>query len=692
MTSKTPPHAKKSPKTIVHHDIRHHDDYAWLRADNWRDAMRSPEQLPADIRQYIDAENDYTQSAMEETEALQATLFNEMKGRIEQDERSVPNIRNDYQYYTRYQTDKQYPIFCRTPIIDDTAEQVLLDGNREAERHPYFDIGDLQNSPDHQSIAYTIDTDGSEFYALHIRNLSSSQQVDTAIEHVQGDIVWSNDSQYLFYIALDDDHRPHKVYRHRVGTDCADDVVVHHEKDNSFFIHIDKTSSQAFINIAIHAHQTTECHLLAADDPCGELSLVRERQSGIEYFVEHHDSGLLIKTNSDGAKDYKVVHAPNLNAPWNDFYVPPSGVLLEDFMVFESWWVRNERCDGLSRIVISPLRSDSQPAQEHTIAFDEACYELSLEDNEQYQGNTLRFTYSSMTTPRETYDYDMQDHSRLLRKQQVIPSGHDPQNYVSQRLFARADDGETIPISILYAKQTPPTARSPLLLYAYGAYGHATSAAFSTTRLSLVDRGFVFAIAHVRGGMEKGYHWYENGKMEHKKNTFYDFIACAQHLITQGLTSSDKIAIYGGSAGGMLIGAVLNMRPELFAAAIADVPFVDVLNTMLDDSLPLTPPEWVEWGNPIKDRDAYQYIASYSPYDNVHKARYPHILVTAGISDPRVTYWEPAKWVAHLRANKQDQNLLLLKTNMGAGHAGQSGRYDALKEVAFKYAFLIKSL
>ena len=665
-----------------------------MRADNWREVIQNPKALPEDIRHYIEDENAYLQTVMADTEDLQKQLFEEIKGRIEEVYQSVPVVDGAYAYYYRYLADLQYPVFCRYASDHPNNEAILLDGNQQASQYDYFQIGELCQSPDHRFIAYSIDTEGSELYSIHINDTRENRTLTEVIPNVQGEIVWSNDSQYIFYIKLDDEHRPAEVYRHQLNTAITDDVLIYKEADKGFFISVSKTESKRFIVVSIHAHDTSECRILDAESPLSELRLIRDRQAKIEYDVEHHGSDLFIHTNIGGAEDYKIayVKTDSPNDQWQDLYVPSQGVLLEDMLVLKDWLICYEYCNSLPRLNVFKINSDNTLEQDHIVAFEEECYAIEFEEDERYSGDVIRFSYSSMTTPESIYDYDMRKKEKTLLKQQVIPSGYTPSEYATRRVFATAPDGTLIPMSLFYAKASPPSADSPLLLYGYGAYGHIVSTRFSVSRLSLVNRGFVFAIAHIRGGMEKGYHWYRTGKLENKENTFKDFIVCAEHLCAEKFTSPNKLSIYGGSAGGMLIGAVLNMRPELFTAALADVPFVDVLTTMCDAELPLTPPEWDEWGNPIQKREVYQHIAQYSPYDNVAKHEYPHILVTAGISDPRVTYWEPAKWVAKLRTHKQGDNLLLLKTNMTAGHAGRSGRYDSLKEVALQYAFLLKVL
>ncbi len=699
--SGTPPKTPGKPTRSVLHNIERRDDYAWLRDANWQAVLKEPALLAPEIRACLEAENAYTETVMAPARTLRDTLYRELRARIGDDDMSVPDRDGGFAYYTRQAGDAQYPVFCRCPAHAArfspkaalAGEEVLLDANREARGHDYFQVGACVHSPDHRYLAYCVDTSGSEFHTLRLRDLASGRCLDERIERVQPDIVWTNDSRTLAYVALDDNHRPERVALHRLGEAADQDRVVYREHDPGFFVGLDKTRLKRFIVIAAHDHITSEAYLLDASDGAGAAQRVAARETGVEYAVEEHADTLLIITNADGAEDYKLVTAP-LASPertsWRDLIVPGAGVLLEDILVARGFLVRAEREQGLPRLVVTELDGRKRVAHEHTIAFDEQAYELGIVDTLDAESDTLRFTYTSMTTPPRTFDYDMRTRERTLQKEKRVP-GHEPARYVTRRLDAPAPDGETVPLSLLHTKDTPLDGSAPVLLYGYGAYGSSTPAAFSPNRLSLVDRGFIYAIAHVRGGMEKGYAWYRGGKLEHKPNTFSDFIASAECLIREGFTRARRIAIHGGSAGGMLIGAVLNERPELFRAAVADVPFVDVLNTMCDGELPLTPPEWPEWGNPIEDEAAYRTIAAYSPYDNVRAQAYPHILVTAGVSDPRVTYWEPAKWVAKLREMKTDDNRLLLKTNLSAGHGGASGRFDYLNEVALMYAFVLMS-
>jgi oligopeptidase B len=689
----TPPRAARRPLSTTRHGVTLTDDYAWLRAENWQEVMRDPSVLDQEIRTYLEAENAYTDVALAPTVQLQAELFAEMKGRLKPDDASVPSPDGPFDYYSGFVAGGQYPRLCRRPS-GGGEEQVLLDGNAEAEGKPYWDLGGTAHSPDHKLLAYSIDDKGSEIFTVRIRDLATGQDLIDEIPDTRGDIQWANDSRTLLYIRIDENHRPLFVYRHRVGTPASDDVLVYEEKDTGYYVALNKSQSGKFLIVDAHDHQTNEVYLLDADNPESALRMVEAREHGHEYQVDHHGSTLIITTNSEGAEDFRIVVA-DVDAPekshWREVLAHKPGRLILDVNVYQDFMVRLEREDSLPRIVITPIGGTNviDIANEHQIAFDEEAYSLGMSAGYEFNTSTLRFTYSSMTTPAETYDYDMAERTRVLRKRQEIPSGHNADDYVTRRLFAPAKDGETVPVSILYKKGTPLDGSAPLFLYGYGSYGISIPASFSTTRLSLVDRGFIFAIAHIRGGKDKGYHWYTDGKLDKKLNTFTDFIAAGEHLVEQGLTTRGRIVANGGSAGGMLMGVVANMAPDLFLGIIADVPFVDVLNTMLDKDLPLTPPEWPEWGNPIESEREFAIIRSYSPYDNVEAKAYPHIFAYGGLTDPRVTYWEPAKWIAKLRQLNTSDNLVLLKTNMEAGHGGASGRFERLKEMAIDYAFAL---
>jgi oligopeptidase B len=684
------PRAQRRPAVSTRHGITLTDDYAWLRAENWREVMRDPAVLDGEIKSYLDAENAYTKAAFAHTEKLQEELFAEMKGRIKQDDSSVPSPDGPYAYSVRYREGGQHPIVCRQPRNGGT-EETMLDGDALAAGQAYFQLGGTSHSPDHTLLAWSADDKGSEFDTLRVRDLATGADRADVIADVGGSAVWTADSAAFYYVRLDANHRPSRVYRHRLGTPAADDALVYEEKDAAFFVGLGRMQSGRFAEISVHDHETSECWLLDLTIADGKPTLVAPRQQSVQYDVEHHpDWGgeelLVIRTNAGGAEDFKIALAP-LSRPtpehWCDLVPHRRGVYLLGVTVLADWLIRLEREEGLPRIVVRRIAS----GEEHIIAFPEEAYSLGTAGGYEFDTSQSRFHYSSMTTPNEVWDYDLDTRARTLRKRQDVPSGHDPVNYVTRRLFAQAPDGETVPVSILHRKDVKPDGTAPCLLYGYGAYGHAMPAGFSTGCLSLVDRGFVYAIAHIRGGTEKGWHWYQDGKLTKKPNTFTDFIAAGEHLRAQGYAA--RIVAHGGSAGGMLMGAIANMRPDLFAGIIAEVPFVDVINTMLDDTLPLTPPEWQEWGNPITDAEAFRTMLAYSPYDNVRAQNYPAMLVLAGLTDPRVTYWEPAKWVAKLRAVATGKNLIALKTNMEAGHGGAAGRFDRLKEVALSYSFAI---
>lgn len=682
-----PPRAEARPETLVTHGISRQDDYGWLRADNWQEVMRDPSVLDADIRAYLEAENAFQESQMAATKELQETLFGEMRGRIKEDDSSVPSPDGPYAYALKYETGGQQPIFFRTPR-DGGKETVLLHGDKEAEGKAYFKIGAASQSLDHKLLAWAYDDKGSEYYSMQLRDIESGKDLDYRIEDTGGGGVFCADSKFVFYIRLDDNHRPSKLFRHEIGTDPANDVLVYEEKDSGFFMGVGKTQSGDTILIDIHDHETSEVWMIPANRPETPPVLIAPRDTGVEYSVDDHGDTLYILTNLGDAEDFKIVTAPKATPGrefWTDLVPHKPGCLVLSHCVYKTFMTRLEREDGLPRIVIRRLTDNI----EHSIAFDEEAYSLGAGGGYEFDTTTIRFTYSSMTTPSQTFDYNVETRERVLRKEQEVPSGHTASDYVTRRLMAPAEDGETVPVSILYRKDTKLDGSAPLLLYGYGSYGISIPASFNTNCLSLVDRGFVYAIAHMRGGKEKGFRWYKEGRREKKKNTFTDFIAAADHLVSEKFSGYDRIIAHGGSAGGMLMGAVANLAPEKFGGIIAEVPFVDVLATMLDDTLPLTPPEWPEWGNPITDKSAYEYIASYSPYDNVSAKDYPAILAVAGLTDPRVTYWEPAKWVAKLRAVKTDDSLLMLKTNMEAGHGGASGRFDRLKEVALVQAFAL---
>ena len=684
-----PPAAERQPREDTRHGITRTDEYAWMRAGNWQEVFRDPGALDPRIRAHLEAENAYQDRLMKDTKGLRKRLFAEMKGRIKEDDSSVPMDDGPFAYATSFVTGGQQPRYVRTPRGGGRT-QVLLDGDREAKGKPYFRIGGVDHSNDHASLLWAYDDKGSEFFTLVVRDLASGKDGEDRVADTGGGGTWDAADRGFFYTRVDANHRPSKIFYHALGTPASADRLVYEETDPGFFAGVGGTRRNDWIMISVHDHETTEYRLLDARKPEARPKLVARRKRGLQYDLEEGGDVFFVLTNADGAKDFKIMTAPVADPRkrnWRELVPHEPGRLILSVLGFANFMVRLERKDGLPRIVVRDRRS----GEEHTIAFEEEAYSLGLAGSYEYDTDILRYTYSSMTTPAQVFDYDMRKRRRVLRKTQEVPSGHDPKDYVTRRLMAPSHDGALVPVSLIHRKGLKLDGKAPCLLYGYGAYGHSIPAAFNTNCLSLVDRGFVYAIAHVRGGKDKGYAWYEDGKRAKKTNTFLDFIAAARHLQEKRYTAPERTVAQGGSAGGLLMGAIANMAPETFGAGIiAEVPFVDVLTTMLDDTLPLTPPEWPEWGNPIASKKDYETIAGYSPYDNVGAKPYPPILAVAGLTDPRVTYWEPAKWVARLRARTTGGNPVLFKINMDAGHAGASGRFSRLEEVALNYAFALK--
>ncbi|RXF72906.1 S9 family peptidase [Hansschlegelia zhihuaiae] len=689
-----PPRAERRPHVVEIHGVRLEDPFAWLRAENWREAIRRPEVLPSDIRAHLEAENAYAASLLDPLDGLKTRLVAEMRGRIKEDDSSVPTREGPYDYAIRHREGGQHPLIVRRPAGRDDGESILIDGDALAQGRAFFKLGPWRVSPDHRLLAWSADEAGSEFLTIRIRDLETGGDLPDVIPDATGAVVWAADGASFWYVRLDDEHRALEVYRHVLGSVHAEDALVFKEADPGWFVGIEETRSGAFCVVTVSDHDTSEAHLIPRAEPLAAPRLVWPRRTGVRYELDHHPdlggrSTLLLRTNADDAIDFKLV-AVDADAPDagpREIVAHRPGVYLLDHAATARHLVRLERVDALPRIVVRSLEDGG----EHEIAFDEEAYSLGVDAGHEFETDLTRFVYSSPTRPAETWDYDMARRERRLRKRQEIPSGHDPEAYVTRRLQAVAPDGERVPVTVLHRADLGLDGSAPCLLYGYGAYGISMPASFSGGRLSLVDRGFVYAIAHVRGGTEKGWGWYLDGKLAHKPNTFTDFIAAAEALCAEGFTSPGRIVAHGGSAGGMLMGAVANLRPALFAAILAEVPFVDVLATMLDETLPLTPPEWPEWGDPIRDREAFERIHSYSPVDNVAPHPYPAILALAGLTDPRVTYWEPAKWVARLREATTSDNPIALRTNMDAGHGGAAGRFDRLEEVAIAYAFALRA-
>ncbi len=674
-----PPVATKIPKAdTTLGDVRI-DNYFWLRDKN-----------DPDVINYLEEENDYTDSIMKPTVPVQDSLFKEFLSRIKETDLSVPEKIDDYYYYYRTEQGKQYRVECRKKGSLDAPEEVILDQNELAKVHGYFDLGGFQVSPDQQLLAYAVDTNGSEIYSVYFKDLRTGQPLPDTISNTGASIVWANDNKTIFYDILDETLRPYEIKRHTLGDNPKTDAIAFEEPDKSYFIDIEKSKSKAYIFIGAGSKTTTEYRYLDANTPLAEFKVIAPRQHGIEYGVTHHDNRFFILTN-ENATNFKLMEAPVADPSrknWKELMPYRPDVMLSSCEAFRDYLVLLERKDGSQQIEIRNFKDNTS----YYVDWTEPVYSYSVSRNPEYNTDLLRFTYTSLVTQRSVYDYNMTTKARTLLKQDEVLGGYDPTLYQSQKLFATASDGVKIPISLVYKKALlKKDGSNPMYLYGYGSYGDPMDPWFSSARLSLLDRGFVFAIPHIRGGGEMGRQWYDNGKMLTKKNTFTDFIACAEYLIAEKYTGKDRLVISGGSAGGLLVGAVAMMRPDLMKVVIADVPFVDVLNTMLDPTIPLTVTEYEEWGNP-HEKPYYDYIKSYAPYENVTKRDYPNILITGSLNDPRVAYWEPAKWCAKLRSNKTDQNLLLMKINMDAGHGGSSGRYERLKELALEYAFIFKVL
>ncbi len=675
-TTKIPPTARVVPHELKHHGHTRIDNYYWLRDRDNPDTVA-----------YLEAENAHTKETMAHVQPLEEALFTEIKGRIKQTDMSVPYRQGDYYYYTRYEEGQEYPLYVRKPHSVKHPEELMLDVNLLAEGHQFFAVGGLAVSFGQDLLAYAEDTKGRRIYTIRVRNLVTGETLPDVVEDVTSNITWANDNCTLFYAKQDPETlRSYRIFRHVLGTDPASDVLVYEEEDETFSVYVFKTKSKRYLMIASSQTVSSEYRYLDADDPAGEFTVFLPREREHEYAVTHFNDRFLVHTNHE-AKNFRLMSTPLTRTGkenWEEVIPHRSDVLLEGFEVFRDHLVLEERFDGLMQIRVIPWDG----SQEHYLKFSEPAYFSRTTINPEFDTTVLRYGYTSMTTPNSVYDYDMVTQEKTLLKQEEVLGGFDPTNYHTERLYALARDGVRVPVSLVYRNGMERNGQNPLLLYGYGSYGHSLDATFGSARLSLLDRGFVFAIAHVRGGEEMGRSWYEDGKLLRKLNTFTDFVACAEHLINQRYTAPDCLFAMGGSAGGLLMGAVVNLRPDLFKGVVAQVPFVDIVTTMLDADIPLTTGEYDEWGNP-NDSEFYDYMLAYSPYDNVETKDYPHMLVTTGLHDSQVQYWEPAKWVAKLRAIKTDRNRLLLKTNMEAGHGGASGRFKRYREIALEYAFLL---
>ena len=679
-----PPVAKKIPVRIEQLGRVRTDDYQWMKDDNWQAVLRDPTLIKAEVKEHLDAENAYREAMMASTLPLQAAMFEEMKGRIKEADSSVPSPDGPWEYYVEYRTGDQHPRYMRQPRGGGTA-QLLLDANALAEGKAYSEVSAAEHSPDHALFAYAEDAQGSEVHQIFVRDLATGEVLPDPIGSAYGGFAFSPDSQWIFWTNRDDNGRPDRIFRRPARG--GETTLVYQEEDDGLFMSVGRTADDAFVLISIANQETSETRSIPAATPTANPVVLEPRLTGRLYDADHWGDRWVIRTNADDSIDFKIVEAPT-GAPgkahWTDLVPHTPGRYVEGVALVKDYIARQERADANTTIVIR-----DRSGTEHGIAVDEPAYSLSLGGASEFDTTIMRYGYNSPSTPTSTYDYDLATRERTLRKVQEVPSGHNAADYVVERLNAPAPDGELVPVTVLRRKSTPVDGTAPLLLYGYGSYGIPMAASFSTNRLSLVDRGWIYAIAHIRGGSDKGWGWFLNARRFTKKNTFTDFIAAAEHLIASGHGKAGHIVAQGGSAGGLLMGAVNNMRPDLWAGVIGQVPFVDVINTMSDTSLPLTPPEWPEWGNPIEDPEAYDYMMSYSPYDQVGPMDYPAVLATGGLSDPRVTYWEPEKWVAKLRPATTSGNPILLKINMEAGHGGSSGRFDYLKEVAHDYAFAV---
>lgn len=670
----TPPDAKKKPKELTLHGDTRIDNYLWL---NQREN--------SEVTDYLKAENKYTKAALKPTEPLQEKLFKEMKGRIKEDDQSVPYEKNGYYYYTRYEEGKEYPIYCRKKGSLEAKEEILLNVNQMAEGYDFYRVSRPSISPNNKLLAYGVDTVSRRKYTLHIKNLETGETYSDEIPMTTGYAVWASDNKTLFYTQKEEQTlRAYKIFRHTLGQN--NDQEIYHEDDATFTTSISKTKSEKYLVIHSGSTMADEYRFLDADKPMSDFTVLQPRERGLEYSVSHFGDHFYIVTNLD-AKNFRLMKTPvdkTAKENWKEVIPHREDVFLEGIEIFKNHLVVEERKEGLTQMRVRNWES----GKEHYVDFEEEVYSARVSVNPEFDTETLRYSYSSLTTPRSTYDYNMDSKEKELLKQEEVLGEFDPENYETKRLWTKADDGKKVPMSIVYRKGIELDGTNPTLLYGYGSYGATMDPYFRSTRLSLLDRGFVFAIAHIRGSQYLGREWYEDGKLLKKKNTFKDFNDCAEHLINKNYTSPEHLYAMGGSAGGLLMGAIVNMQPELYNGVVAAVPFVDIVTTMLDESIPLTTGEFDEWGNPKKEK-YYKYMLSYSPYDNVKEQEYPNMLVTTGLHDSQVQYWEPAKWVAKLRDKKTDDNILLLHTNMEAGHGGASGRFEALKETAREFAFFL---
>ncbi|MGB0880237.1 MAG: S9 family peptidase [Polaribacter sp.] len=683
------PLAKKTPTKLEKHGDVRTDNYFWMRLTDEQKNAKIKDTQTTKVIDYLNAENEYYDTITSYTKTFQEDLFQEMKGRIKEDDSSVPYKDNGYFYITRYETGKQYPIYSRKKGTLEANEEVLFNVNEMAKDFDYYRLTGLNISPNNKLVVFATDTVSRRQYFLRIKNLETGEIYKDIIDNTTGGSVWANDNKTIFYTKKDPiTLRSVKIFRHVLGTPTSEDVEVFHEKDDTFGTYVTKSKSDKYIIIGSYSTLSTEAQYLDADTPTGKFKMLQPREKDLEYSVAHFENHFYILTNKDDATNFKLMKTPitkTTKENWVDVIPHREDTLLEDFSIFKDYLVLEERTNGLDKIRIQ--RWDKK--EDYYLPFDEETYSAGVYANPDFDTDIIRYSYNSMTTPSSVIDFNMKDKSKDIKKEQEVLGGKfKKENYTSKRVWATARDGKKVAISLVYHKDTKLNKDTPLLQYGYGSYGHTVSDGFSTARLSLLDRGFVYALAHIRGSQYLGREWYEDGKMLNKKNTFTDFVDCSKYLIENNYTSAEHLYAMGGSAGGLLMGAVVNMNPEIYNGIIAAVPFVDVISTMLDDSIPLTTGEYDEWGNP-NDKEYYEYIKSYSPYDQIEAKDYPNMLITTGFHDSQVQYWEPAKWVAKLRELKTDTNLLFLRTNMEAGHGGASGRFDALKEIAKNYTFFL---
>ena len=682
----TIPKLRKETNSIKIHNEDLPDNYAWIKQKNWQEVLKNPTKLNDEVANYLTEENAFVKEQLKEKKQLETEIFQELKGRIKDKDSSVPLKDGAYYYFSEYEGGSEYPSFKRTNSTN--VVETIFNAQKKSEGEKFFNLASVCHSHDHRFIAYNIDKNGSENYFLSVENLENKKILTKEIPKTTGEIIWDTDNKSIYYIGLDDNHRPNKIFKHLIGHNYQNDELIFEEKDPAFFCSVSISQSKHYLLVRTGDHQTSEYYIKNLQQKDSSFQLFSPRVEKEEYEIDHSEGYFYILTNTDNCKNFKIMRCLETSYSrnsWSDFVAYKNDNLILDFIILKNWIVYLQRHEGLNQIIIHNVNTE----QSHNIKFEEEAYDLSLFGQYEFDTDWIRFSFSSPITPKSIFDYNCSTKEKSLKKIQEIPSGFNSDLYSCKRFLCPGHDGAQIPLTVFHKKDLLLDGTNPLLLYGYGSYGITIPDSFSTNRFSLLDRGFVYAIAHVRGGREKGQEWYDDGKLLKKKNTFLDFISCAEFLCEKKYTAPKKIIAQGGSAGGLLMGYIANERPDLFLGIIAQVPFVDICNTMLDEDLPLTVTEIPEWGDLKNNKEAFNYIRSYSPYDNVKKQDYPHMLITGGVTDPRVTYWEMTKWAAKIRDYKTDNNLLLLKMNMDAGHSGASGRYDYLKEVALDYIFCL---